>query len=599
MKKIVNYLILWGVALSASMAFNSCKDDFDGDDEIFIFQPINLTYSLDDEKFSSTYNMGTYTWEDREETPATHYVITTYKGLIQEDGTPIATVKEVPHVEGVTAYSVLVDEKLLSGTIYEVEIMPYMNDVPGHAATITFESVIDDIVGSNTKVVTSSTTATFTWKPIGVGVAKKIVVTPNEDDLNPSAEETPVVVEKEIPGSDNSITVEGLVSFTGYSAELIDKNGGVVGRYTFKTSMAGGLMVYNNDELSAAIEELMTSGGAISLSTEQGTTHFEYSGKMPAGDIFLMGSADYDGTPASTATIKLSVEYQEQSGTLSLMRLNLDGNNELEHLITFESADMETVEQGSPAMSTGISIEDCRIVNYTGSAIYSPKEAYHRLEKISISNTTFANIVGNLIEFQKWDEEGVNSKFEAGNPFWCSAVKEIVIDRTTMYKVATIGGTVNGEEYTRGNALIRIDGGKNLNNNTVGSSFVLSNSTLIAVAPEAPIFLIEDYNYQGKDNPGGIFVQDCLFADISEGSYSTRTGQIAQGYNFNPTTNEAANAESMTKRTALAQLYGANSNTANNPICGPVVSVTFADLSNLDFTITGGSASKGNPSLYE
>jgi hypothetical protein len=598
MKKFKSYLILLGVVLGASMALTACKDDFDGDDEVFIFQPINLTYSLDEDKFSSTYNMGTYTWEDRAETPATHYLVTTYRGLIEEDGVPISTVKEVPHVEAVNNYGVLVDEELLSGTIYEVEIMPYMNEIPGHAATITLESVINDIVGSNTKVVTTATTATFTWKPIGVGVAKKIVVTPNEDDLNPNAEETAVVVENEIPATDNSIAIEGLVSFTGYTAELIDKDGGVVGRYKLKTAMSGGIVVYNSSELAAAIEGFMSSGGAITLSTEQ-TTNYEYSGRMPTADIYLMGPETYDGTQVSTATIKLSVVYQEQSGMLNLMRLNIDGNNELANFITFQSANMDVVEQGIPAEAAGINIQDCWVVNYTGSAIYSPKEAYQRLEKISVTNTTFANIAGSLIDFRKWDEEGVNSKFEAGNPYWCSAVKEIEFDRTTMYKVATQGGTIEGDVYTRGNSLVRIDAGKNFNNNTLGSSFTLSNSTLIAIAPEAPVFLVEDYNYEGKNYAGGIFVQDCLFANISNGSYSTRTGQIANGYNFNPTTNEAADAVSMTTRTALAQLYGANSITVNNPLCGPIVSVTFADLNNLDFTITGGSASKGNPVLYD
>ncbi|WP_163712462.1 hypothetical protein [Mangrovibacterium lignilyticum] len=598
MKKIINYLVLLGVVLSMSMAFNACKDDIDGGDEVFIFQPINLTYSLDQDKFSSTYNMGTYTWEDRDETPATHYLVTTYKGLIEEGGTPISTVKEVTHIEGVDDYSVLVDEELLSGTIYEVEIMPYMNETQGHAATITFESVIDDIVGSNTKVATTATTATFKWKPIGAGVAKKIVVTPNEDDLNPNAEETAVVVEMEIPSSSTSITVEGLVSFTGYTAELIDKDGGVVGRYTLKTSMSGGAIVYNSSELAMAIEEFMSSGGAITLSAEQ-TTDYEYSGPMPTGDIYLMGPESYDGTQASTVTIKLAVEYQEQSGMLNLMRLNIDGNNELENFITFQSANMDVVEQGVPAEATGINIQDCWVVNYTGSAIYSPKEAYQRLESITISNTTFANIYGSLIDFRKWDEEGVNSKFEAGNPYWCSAVKNITIEGSTAYKVATQGGTIEGDVYTRGNSLVRIDAGKNLNNNTLGSTFTLSNTTLIAIADEAPIFLVEDYNYEGKSYAGGIFVQDCLFANISNGSYSTRTGQIANGYNFNPSTNEAADAVSMTTRTSLAQLYGANSNTVNNPLAGPTVSVTFANLNNLDFTITGGSASKGNPALYE
>ncbi|WP_159520382.1 hypothetical protein [Sunxiuqinia indica] len=598
MKKIINYLILFGAIMSASVVFNACKDELEEDEEVFIFQPINLTYSLNDDKFSSTYNMGIYTWEDRAETPATHYVVTTYKGLIEEDGMPISTVKEVPHVEGQTEYSVLVDEELLSGTIYEVEIMPYMNEVPGNANTITFESIIDDIVGTNTKVATTATTATFSWKPIGVGVAKKIVVTPNEDDLNPGAEEEAVVVEQDIPSDATTVTVENLVPFTGYIGELIDKDGGVVGRYTFKTSMAGGLVVKNSSELEVALNELMMSGGAISLSAEE-TSEYEYSGPMPTGDIYLLGSEGYDGTRESTVTIKLSVEYQEQSGMLYLMRLNIDGENELEHLITFEDADIDAVEQGSPAEATGITIQDCWVANYTASAIYSPKEAYQRLENITISNSTFVNIAGNLIEFRKWDEEGVNSKFEAGNPYWCSAVKDITIDISTIYKVATQGGTIDGDEYIRGNSVVRIDGGKNLNNNTLGSSFNLFNTTLVDVAPEAPIFLIEDYNYQGKDYPGGIFVQDCLFANISQGSYSVRTGQIAQGYNFNSTTNEAANAESMTTRTSLAQLYGANSNTVNNPLAGPIVSVTFADLNNLDFKITGGSATKGNPSLYE
>ncbi|WP_321289779.1 hypothetical protein [uncultured Sunxiuqinia sp.] len=598
MKKIINYLILFGAIMSASVVFNACKDELEDDGGVFIFQPINLTYSLNDTLNSPIYNMGRYTWEDRSETPTTHYVVTTYRGLIEEGGTPITTVKDVPHIDGVNNYNVLVDEELLSGTTYETEIMPYMNETPGNANTIVFESLIEDIIGSSTKVATTATTATFKWKVSAAGVAKKIVVTPNENDLNPGAEEEAVVVEQDIPSDATTVTVEDLVPFTGYIGELIDKDGGVVGRYTLKTSMAGGLVVKNSSELEAAIEELMMSGGAISLSAEE-TSEYEYSGPMPTGDIYLLGLEGYDGTQESTVTIKLSVKYQEQSGMLNLMRLNIDGANELEHLITLEDADIDAVEQGTPAEATGITIQDCWVTNYTGSAIYSPKEAYQRLENISISNSTFANIVGNLIEFRKWDEEGVNSKFEAGNPYWCSAVKDITIDISTIYKVATKGGTIDGDEYIRGNSVVRIDGGKNLNNNTQGSSFNLFNTTLIDVAPEAPIFLIEDYNYQGKDNPGGIFTKDCLFANISEGSYSVRTGQIAQGYNFNPTTNEAANAESMTTRTSLAQLYGANSNTVNNPLAGPIVSVTFADLNNLDFKITGGSASKGNPSLYE
>lgn len=597
MKKILNYLLLFSVVLGLSPAFTSCKDDLD-DDGVFIFQPIYLEYTLGQDKFSSNYNKGTYTWEDRLETPATRYVVTTYRGLIEEGGTPIATVTEVPHIEGQTEYSAFVDEELLSGTIYEVQVMPYMNDTPGNANTIIFESVINDIVGEeNQKVSTTANTATFTWRPIGIGVPKRIIVIPNEDDLNPSAEEEAVPVEMEIPSNAQSITVEGLVPFTGYIGELIDRNGGVVGRYNLKTSMAGGLVVHNSAELAIAIDELMMSGGAISLATDL-TTEYEYSGPMPTGDIYLMGPENYDGTQASTATIKLSVEYQEQSGMLYLMRLNIDGENELENLIKFADANIDVVEQGSPALATGITIQDCWVVNYTGSLIYAPKESYQRLESITISNSTIANVAGSLIDFRKWDEEGVNSKFEAGNPYWCSATKNITIELSTIYNVATQGGTVNGDEYTRGNSLVRIDGGRNLNNNTQGSFFNLFNTTLIAIAPEAPIFLVEDYNYQDKDYSGGIYVQDCLFANISEGSYSTRTGQIAQGYNFNPTTNEAADAVSMTTRTALAILYGANSNTSNNPLAGPTVSVTFADLNNLDFTITGGSASKGNPSLY-
>ncbi len=594
MKKGLNNIIFLGI-LSILMLFNACKDDTDNGDEVFIFQPINLTYSIDSIKQNSTFNMGTYTWEDRDETPATRYVITTYKGLIEEGGTAISTVKEVPHVEGVDNYSVFVDEELSSGTIYEVQIMPYMNDVPGHAATISFESVVDDIIGSeNQKVITSATTATFKWRPIGIGVAKKIVVTPTGDESSWTSDEIPEVVEMEIPSNASEITVEGLVSFTDYKAELFDKNGGVVGRYKFKTSMAGGVTVYDNDQLFQAIEQMMTSGGAVTLSTEKGTTHYEYTGEMPTGDFFLMGSEDYDGTPSSTATIKLSAVYQEHSGTLNFMRLNIDGNNELENFITFKDADMTAVTHGSPAQSTGINIEDCWVVNYKGSAIYSPKEAYQRLESINITNTTFANIIGSLIDFRMWNEEGVNPAFDAGNPYWCSAVKTISIDRTTIYNVAIKGGVVEGDEYTRGNSLIRIDSAKD-NNDTSGSTFDLTNSTLIAVSAEAPIFLVEDYNYLG----GEIFVQNCLFANISEGSYSTRTGQIARSYQFNPTTNEAANAVSMTTRTELAQLYGANSNTVNNPLCGPVVDVTFADLENFDFTITGGSASKGNPALYK
>ncbi len=593
-------MIPFAVALGTSLAFKACKDDNLGDDEIFIFQPINLTYSLDTTLYSETYNMGTYTWEDRDETPTTHYVVTTYRGLIEEEGTPIATVKNVPHVEGTNEYSVMVNEELLSGTTYEVQIMPYMDETPGHAASISFESLIDDIVGANsTKPAVTTSEATFTWKPIGKGVAKKIIVTPDEDDLNPNADETAVVVEKEIPGTVNTITVGGLVSFTGYMAELIDKDGGVVGRYTFKTAMAGGIIAYNSEDLNAAIELLMSSGGAISLSSEKGTTHFEYSGKMPIGDIYLMGPEDYDGTQASTVNVKLDIEYQEQSGTLNLMRLNIDGRNETEHFITFQKANIDDVEQGSAPKSGGIAIQDCWIVNYTGSAIYSSKEAYQQLEKISISNSTFANITGNLIEIRKWDEEGINSKFENGNPYWCSAVKTITIETSTIYKVATKGGTVNGDVYTRGNALVRIDAGKNYNNKTLGSYFNLFNSTLIAIAPEAPVFLIEDYNYEGKDQPGGIIVKDCLFANMSQGSYSTRTGQISRGYSFNPTSNEAANADSMTKRTDLAQSYGANSNTVNNPLAGPQVSANFADLENLNFKITEGSASKGNPGLYK
>lgn len=594
MKRISNYFMQFLVMLTFSATIVGCSDDYKVNDDPFIFQPINIEYSLDNDKMSETYNMVTYKWEDRTESPATHYIVTTYQGLKEEGGKAIATTKKVAHDDSSKTYTVFVDEKLLSGTTYEVEVTPYMGNAVGNIATLSFESEIDDVVGANTKVATTASSATFNWMPIGEGVPRKIKLTPTV--LNVNATEEAVVVEQDIPEGATSVTVEGLVAFTGYTAELLDKLGGIVGRYSLTTSMSGGIIVFTSEELKTTIESLSESGGAIQLSTAKGTTEFEYSGDFPASvnAFYLMGSVDFEN-PDSIATLKLSANYVEGSGQAYIMRLNIDGKNELSNFITLKAADdPSALTQGAPANGEGIFIQDCQIANYTGAFLYSPVGAYQQLAEVSVTNTTIANMTGGLVEFRV-DENPSFSNESGDDKYYGSTVKEMTFDGVTVYNVANVGSEVVG---TRGTPLFKL-GYASSNNKTKGSYLNIFNSTIISSAPQAEIFQVEDYNYQGKTYPGGIFVKDCLFADISIESMSTRTGQTKDGNNFNPTTNEAADAESMMRRTPEAQEYGANSNTANYPLCGVSTSVTFADTANLDFTITGGTATKGNPALYK
>lgn len=595
MKRISSYFMPFGLALSFFATLVGCKDDEGGNSNPFIFQPINIEYSLDDNKMSETYNMVSYQWEDRTESPATHYIVTTYQGLKSAGGKAIATTKKVTHDDTLKAYTAFVDEALLSGTIYEVEITPYMNKVKGHAATLIFESAINDIVGASTKVATTSSSATFNWMPIGKGIPRKIIVTPIE--LNPNVEDEALEVEQDIAADVTSVAVEGLVSFTKYSAKLIDMYGGIVGKYELTTSMAGGIIVYNNEELKSTIESLAQSGGAIQLSTQKGTKEFEYIGDLPASTnaFYLMGSEDFEN-PDSIATVKLSVQYMEGSGPVYIMRLNIDGKNDadVKNFVTLKAADNpQNLTQGKPAISSGIYIQDCSVSNYAGSFLLAPGNSYHQLETFSVTNTHVSNIVGNLI----YTQAAENPSFITGDNKLCgSAIKNIIFDGVTIYNVANEGGDY--ETYTRGTALFRFSNVSG-NNSTKGSFLHLNNSTLISVAPEGEIFLVEDYNYQGKDYPGGVFVKDCLFVDISDGSMATRTGQTANGNNFNPSSNQSANASSMLGKTSVNSKFGANSNTGKYPLCGPQVSVEFKDLAKLDFTIVGGTATKGNPALYK
>ncbi len=573
----------------------SCVDEKNDDWGTYIYHPTNIVVDID-----SITKKVTYKWEDHKlESPAEGYYITTYQGLKEEGGNPISEVGEVLRVEGVTSYSYSLSASLLSGTNHEVEIRGYAGDVLGYPETFVFESAMNpDVVGTNTKVSVTATSATFTWLDFYKNRPKKIVVTPNEDELNLSADKDAIVLELEINNPDMpSVTVGDLVPFTGYSAELFDSKGGVIGRYEFKTSMSGGVYVFNSEQLEATIESMATSGGAIMISTKEvGPDYvFEYSGKLPIGDFFLMGSGEYPENADSIATVKLSLTYPDNGGSVNIMRLNIDGQNELGNFIQLEQKeDLGTVVQGEFASSASISLSNCIISNYKNNFITSGGSSYMQIESINVSNLTIANFPhGSLVDFH----QGKNSKGEV----IASAVKEFVFDRVTIYNIANDGtkdSSPNAEgKFSSGTSLFRIEDAKFAENNTRGSSLYLTNSTIIDVAVNASIFSITDYNYQGKDYNGGLFVNDCLFVDIDESSYSTNVGQIETGYNFKATTSEAANAVSMTTRTNTANLYGANSITGRNPLCGPQVSVTFKDVENLDFTITGGNSSKGNPNI--
>ncbi|MFV0365711.1 MAG: DUF4957 domain-containing protein [Mangrovibacterium sp.] len=589
--KIFSLLIATVFSMSAIV---SCSEDESAWDGTYLYHPINMVVTVNDD------NTATYTWEDRLDTPSEGYYVTTYNGLIEEGGVALGEVGTVLREDSVTTYSYTMSTALLSGTVYEVEIRGFEGEILGYPATAEFESLMmPNVVGeADEKVTVTANTATFTWLARYRTTPKKIVITPKEGAGNPSATEQAVVVEQEINNpSSPTITVDGLVSFTGYTAELFDKDGGVVGRYSFKTSMSGGLYVFNSEELQAGIQAMLESGGAIMISTRDvGPDYvFEYTGEMPIGDFYLMGSDDYATNPDSLATVKLSLTYPDNAGLLSIMRLNIDGQNELKNFITLAHKDPSTAVQGEYSLCSGIAIQDCSVANYTGNFITSGAKSYQQLESVKVENCTVANFpTGSLVDFRSWK----NAKEEA----FGSAAKEITFTSSTIYNFANDGTADTAPdaegEYTPGRPLVRIEDAKFAENNTKGSSFTFDACTIIDVAKDAMIFNVKCYNYQGKDYAGGLYSKDCLFANIGESSYSTNVGQIASGYNFKPTTSEAANAKSMISRTPTAMNYGANSITDKNPIAGKEVTATFADVDNLNFKISG-TATKGNPSLYK
>lgn len=595
MRKIWNLLILFVVSMVSVSAFMSCADDKGDDWGTYLYHPINIVATVD-----TATNMVTYTWDDRLETPSVGYYVTTYKGTVAENH-PLEEVGTVPREEGKTSYSYSMSTKLLSGTSYEVEIRGYEGDVLGYPGTATFESLLmPNVVGEdNKKVNVTANTATFTWLSAYLAVPKKVVVTPNEADLNSDSEEVAIVVEQAIDNPERPmVTVEGLVSNTGYTAALFDEEGGIVGKYAFKTALSGGFYVYNSEELQNAIDSMRTDGGAIMISTKEvGPDYvFEYSGEVPMGDFYLMGSDDYASNPDSTATIKLNITYPDNAGQLTIMRLNIDGKNEVDNFITLaQRENVSNMVQGDYALCSGITISDCVIANYKVSFLSSGLQSYQQLKNVTVENSTIANFPhGSLIDFRLWND--------ATGGVYGSAVKTTTFENSTIYNVANDGTPSAGPDaegkYKPGTSLIRIDNVKD-SNNTLGSLLKLTKCTIIDVALNAGVFNVTCSNYDGKQNGNNLEVKDCLYANMDITSYSTNVGQVKNGYKFNPATNEAADAISMTTRTSEAVNYGANSNTSNSPMCAPVVSVTFADLANLDFTIVGGTATKGNQNLYQ
>ncbi len=555
MKKNLEILWLFLAVCGISMGVSSCKDD-GGDEpdttEAYVYTPTDLEETITDDNYVS------FTWSDKSATSADIYVFEIYKGTSVDEGEQLIS-------ESISAdsKSYSYDDALLSGVSYVARVKGSMSD--GSAddsdwATVSFTANVLDVSADFQDGDITSSSVTIRWT---AGFEATSIVVYNEAGEEVS---THTITSDEITAG--AATISELTENTSYTATLYQGES-VVGEYSFMTEIEGGISVTSDEELAAAITAAV-DGDIIVLDTTE-TSTYTLDAEISA-NITIRGRNE-----GSVPTVKMSLTMQESYAGLTLMYLKLDGNSEVENMISLAEhaedcdATIFQITDGTGQFVGGeISIIDCEIYNYTR-VLYASKKTYQTVAVFTIEGTIVGGVTGNIIDTRLWNEAGFCSTGD-GNPFRGSAILSTVINNSTIYNCASDGES----------SLIRLDD-TNYMLGGVACTFTMTNSTLYNVAAG---YLMYNIAYGKIDEEGEMTITSCLFAETDAVNGNSRSVQKAALF----TSNEYSNA------TGLSTEAGTNSNANSRTIfdsTGSNITATFTDAANGDFTVSG--ATVGDP----
>ncbi len=552
MKKNHGLLWLFVAFMSASLFFVSCKDDDDPEEkEKYIYTPSALAVSLTDA------NEASFTWNDNTATDADHYVFELYKGT-SEAGTLVID-EDIDVATMAYDYS----EALYSGIEYFARVKGAaaaddLETEDSDWATLSFTATLLDLSEDFQDGDVNATEVTIRWT--AGSTATSIVYTDGETEKTYEVSSTDV--------TNGYATITGLTENTSYTAKLYNGEG-VIGEYAFMTDIEGGVSVISDAELATAITNAI-DGDIIVLETTETDTYTLTDATISA-NITIRGRNE-----SSIPTVKLSLTMAESFGGLELMYLNIDGNSEIDNMISLaahaDDCDAAIFQNwGSQFVGGDISIVDCEIHNYNWHILNAPNESYQTVANYTIEGCIIGNVGGALVKTRLWSSPGYCSIGD-GNPFRGSAVLNTVVNNSTLYNVATASET---GLFTLGDTQWSLSG--------VESTITLTNSTVYNVSPNYMIF---NTTYGKLDTEGEVTVSNCLFAEITD-CVTSNSSQVQNALLFE--SNEYSNAASL----IIDGDYTKKNSKTLFDTAGSEVTATFTDAANGDFTVTG--ATVGDP----